>query len=107
MKGEEFISQATSGPKYSYKGIYWAPYRCLYSRNVINLFMSGRDISVDREALGAVRVMKTGGMMGEIVGKAASICIRQKTSPRGLYESHLGQLKELMRQPLVPGGTKP
>lgn len=98
MKGEEFISQATSGPKYSYKGIYWAPYRCLYSRNVANLFMAGRDISVDREALGAVRVMKTCGMMGEIVGKAASICIHRQTTPRGVYESHLEQLKELMKR---------
>ena len=40
---------------------YWAPYRCLYSRNVANLFMAGRDISVTHEALGTVRVMRTGG----------------------------------------------
>ena len=33
--------------------------------------MAGRDISVDREALGPVRVMRTCGMMGEVVGKAA------------------------------------
>ncbi len=98
-KGEEFISKATTGKDFSYKGPYWAPYRCLYSRNIGNLFMAGRDISVDREALGPVRVMRTCGMMGEIVGKAASICVRENTTPRGVYEKHLPLLKELMRKP--------
>ena len=97
--GNEFISYCTTGKNYSYKGPYWAPYRCLYSRTVRNLFMAGRNISVNREALGPVRVMKTCGMMGEVVGKAAWICVRHKTTPRGVYESHLGLLKELMSQP--------
>lgn len=98
-KSDEFISVATTGGKFQYKGIYWSPYRCLYSRNISNLFMAGRDISVDREALGAVRVMRTCGMMGEIVGKVASICVQQGTTPRGVYEKHLPQLKNLMSQP--------
>ena len=59
----------------------------------------GRDSSVEREALGAVRVMRTCGMMGEIVGKAAWICVRHETSPRGVYEKHLPLLQELMEQP--------
>jgi len=99
LKGEEFISTFTRGEEYSYAGPYWAPYRTLYSRNIGNLFMAGRDISVTREALGAVRVMRTTGMMGEIVGKAAWICVRHETTPRGVYESHLPLLKELMAQP--------
>jgi len=99
LKGDEFISQATTGKEYSYKGPYWAPYRCLYSRNISNLFMAGRDISVEREAIGPIRVMRTCGMMGEIVGKAAWICVRHETSPRGVYESYLDLLKELMNEP--------
>jgi hypothetical protein len=98
LKGDEFISQATTGNNYSYQGPYWAPYRCLYSRNLTNLFMAGRDISVNREALGPVRVMRTCGMMGEVVGKAAWICVRHQTTPRGVYEQHLPLLKELMSQ---------
>jgi len=98
-EGNEFISTYTHGAKYTYKGPYWAPYRCLYSRNIANLFMAGRDISVTHEGLGPVRVMKTCGMMGEIVGKAASICINQNTSPRGVYQDHLDLLKGLMAQP--------
>ena len=61
--------------------------------------MAGRDISVTREALGAVRVMRTTGMMGEIVGKAAWICVRHETTPRGVYEKHLPLLVELMAKP--------
>jgi hypothetical protein len=44
------------------------PYRCFYSRNVPNLFMAGRDISVTHVALGTTRLMRTHGMMGEVVG---------------------------------------
>lgn len=99
FENDEFISDYTRGKGHRYEGIYWAPYRCLYSRNINNLFMAGRDISVSKTGLGAVRVMKTCGMMGEIVGKAASICVHAKTTPRGVYETHLSRLQELMRQP--------
>ena len=71
------------------------PYRCFYSRNVENLFMAGRDISVTHVALGTVRVMRTCGMMGEVVGMAASICKNRNTTPRGVYVEHLPELKEL------------
>ena len=74
---------------------YYIPYRCLYSRNIPNLFMAGRDISVTREALGTVRVMKTTALMGEVVGFAASLCVRHSVNPRAVYEKHLGDLKEL------------
>jgi hypothetical protein len=96
-EGNEFISTFTSGKAYSYEKPYWAPYRCLYSRNVSNLFMAGRDISVTHEALGAVRVMRTGGAMGEIVGMAASICKKNDCNPRDVYTKHLAELESLMQ----------
>ena len=77
---------------------YAVPYRCLYSRNIDNLFMAGRNISVTHVALGTVRVMRTTGMMGEVVGMAASICRRNGCSPRGVYESHLDELKAMMKE---------
>ncbi|MAB79994.1 MAG: hypothetical protein CMJ89_11635 [Planctomycetes bacterium] len=95
-EGDEFIADYTRGEGYTYEGPYWAPYRCLYSRNIDNLFMAGRDISVTHEALGAVRVMKTTGAMGEIVGMAASLCKRFDCDPRAVYAEHLGELKTLM-----------
>ena len=94
--GDEFIADYTRGEGYEYQGPYWVPYRCLYSRNVGNLFMAGRDISVTHEALGAVRVMKTTGAMGEIVGMAASLCAEHDCSPRAVYAEHLDELKALM-----------
>jgi hypothetical protein len=95
-EGVEFIAQFTHGANYSYAGPYWAPYRALYSRNITNLFMAGRDISVTHEALGPVRVMRTCGMMGEVVGMAASLCKAHGCNPRQIYETHLDELKGLM-----------
>ena len=75
------------------------PYRCFYSRNLDNLFMAGRCISVTHEALGTVRVMKTGGMMGEVVGKAAALCVQHQCRPRDVFPAHWDELKELMNLP--------
>ena len=60
---------------------YAVPYRCLYSRNIDNLFMAGRNISVTHVVLGTIRVMRTGGMMGEVVGIAASLATKYRTGP--------------------------
>ena len=60
--------------------------------------MAGRNISVTHVALGTVRVMRTTGMMGEVVGMAASLCKRHNVIPREIYQSHLGELKELMKK---------
>ena len=77
---------------------YPIPYRCLYSRNVDNLFMAGRNISVTHVALGTVRVMRTTGMMGEVVGMAAKICKDYRVMPRQVYQNHLPELKALMKE---------
>lgn len=92
--GAEFKSICVHGPVNPYA----VPYRCLYSRNVNNLFMAGRDISVTHIGLGTVRVMRTCGMMGEVVGMAASICHKHNAQPRDVYTSHLDDLKALMEQ---------
>lgn len=92
--GEEFKSICVHGPVNPYA----VPYRCLYSRNIKNLFMAGRDISVTHIGLGTVRVMRTCGMMGEVVGMAASICHKNNALPRDVYTTHLDALKALMEQ---------
>ncbi len=94
-----FISRAEFGKHTDRKNGYPVPYRCFYSKDIPNLFMAGRCISVDRYALGSTRVMRTCGMMGEVVGKAAWICIRHHTTPRGVYEQYLDVLKDLMSKP--------
>jgi hypothetical protein len=92
--GAEFKSIAKHIPIYPYP----VPYRCLYSRNVDNLFMSGRNISVTHVALGTTRVMRTTGMLGEVVGMAASLCKQYNEMPRGIYQRHLSELKALMKE---------
>lgn len=87
-----FISQVNKGPYFNYDRPFWLPYRTLYSRNINNLFMAGRDISVTHEALGSVRVQATTGMMGEVVGMAAVLCNKYCTDPRGVYTTHLEEL---------------
>jgi len=96
---DPFISRAAFGSGVDRKKGYPVPYRSLYSRNIENLFMAGRCVSVTHEALGTVRVMKTGGMMGEVVGKAASICVKHSCSPRDVYAKYLAELKELLNLP--------
>lgn len=71
---------------------YRLPYRCLYSVNVDNLFMAGRNVSVSHIALSSTRVQKMTGQMGEVVGKAAAICKKYGCSPRGVYTDHLEEL---------------
>jgi hypothetical protein len=94
-----FISRAIFGAHIDRRNGYPVPYRCLYSRNVPNLFMAGRNISVTREALGTVRVMRTCGMMGEVVGKAAYLALLHGTDPRGVHDRHLDELLGLLREP--------
>ena len=92
--GGEFRSVAKFTPIEPYA----IPYRCLYSRNIENLFMAGRDISVTHVALGTTRVMRTCGMMGELVGMAASLCKKYSTTPRSVYQNHLDELKALAQR---------
>ncbi len=94
-----FISVAEFDTRVDRTYGYPIPYRCFYSRNIENLFMAGRCVSVTHEALGTVRVMKTCGMMGEVVGKAASICVIHDCWPRDVYSHYLDDLKELCRLP--------
>lgn len=94
-----FISRAAFGKGVDRRQGYPVPYRCFYSKDIDNLFMAGRNISVTHGALGTTRVMRTCGMMGEVVGKAAYLAVRHQTTPRGVYEQYLDNLKDLMRQP--------
>ncbi|PQO35508.1 FAD-dependent oxidoreductase [Blastopirellula marina] len=94
-----FISIAVHDQRVDRNYGYPVPYRCFYSRNIDNLFMAGRCISVDHQALGTVRVMKTCGMMGEVVGKAASIAATYDCTPREVYERYWPEMDELLKLP--------
>lgn len=97
-ENDPFISMAQFGKHVDKKEGYPVPYRCFYSRNIPNLFVASRCLSVTHEALGTVRVQMTLGMVGEVVGKAVAICLQKQCGPREVYEKHLDELKKLMGQ---------
>jgi hypothetical protein len=94
---------------------YYIPFRALYSTNVVNLMMAGRCFSCSHVGLGGPRVMNTCGQMGAATGYAASLIKKHNTTPRGVYEKHIDELKVLVRpgpeaevliSPETSGGNK-
>lgn len=83
------------------------PYRVLYSKNIDNLFFAGRNISVTHSAMSATRVMATCALVGQAVGTAAALTVKQGTSPRGIYENHIHELKQTLMEDgcYLPGNT--
>jgi len=90
----DFLTEAMYYPAEPYQ----IPYRSLYSKNIGNLFMAGRCFSCSHVGLGGPRVMRTTGQMGAAVGYAASLCSTHQCSPRELYEDHLAEFMELIKQ---------
>ncbi len=74
---------------------YAIPFRCLYSANVSNLMMAGKHLSVTRVAGTSTKLMGNGGQHGAAVGAAAALCMKYETVPRGVYESHIEELREI------------
>ncbi|MBN2022204.1 MAG: FAD-dependent oxidoreductase [Pirellulales bacterium] len=66
------------------RGVYPIPYRCLFSRNIGNLFFAGRNISASHVAFGSTRVMATCAHNGQAVGMAAALCRRHNLAPTDL-----------------------
>ncbi|MGP5034818.1 FAD-dependent oxidoreductase [Brachybacterium alimentarium] len=77
-------------------GNYHIPVRALYSRNVSNLWMAGRDISASHVAFGSTRVMATCGILGEAAGIGAAVAGRLGVSPRSLAADHVPELHRAM-----------
>lgn len=76
--------------------LYSIPMRCLYSKNIENLFMAGRNISASHVALGSTRLMLTCATMGQAVGTAASLCIKYNITPRSLVAEHIEELQQIL-----------
>ncbi len=75
-------------------GIYGIPYRCMYSKNIENLFFAGRNISATHVALGSTRVMGTCALLGQAIGTAAAIAVQKKLSPRLVGEREIDALQQ-------------
>jgi len=75
------------------KGVYQIPYRSLYSRNIHNLFLSGRIISATHVAFGSTRVMATCAHVGQAVAAAAALCKKYNTTPQKIGEEYIKELQ--------------
>ena len=75
---------------------YGIPYRCLYSRDVPNLFFAGRNISVSHAALSSCRVMGTCAMLGQAVGTAAYIAVARHCLPKDISARYVAYLQRLL-----------
>ncbi|MBL4934497.1 FAD-dependent oxidoreductase [Clostridium sp. YIM B02515] len=84
--------------------LYTIPYRSIYSKNIGNLMLAGRDISASHMAFGSTRVMATCAVIGQAAGTAAAMCTEKKILPRGLNE-HISELQQkLMKDDcFIPG----
>lgn len=89
-----------SGAKHLHMdGIYHIPFRSLYSANVSNMLMAGRNISASHVAFGTTRVMATCAVIGEAAGTGAALCVQKGISPRELAAGHTQELQQqLLRQ---------
>jgi hypothetical protein len=88
---------------------YGLPYRSLYSKNIDNLMFAGRNISVTHSAMSSTRVMATCATLGQAAGTGAMLAVKNKTSPRGVYENHLRELQQILMDDdsWLPGIRRP
>lgn len=89
----------------NFPGHYAIPYRCFYSKNVPNLMMAGRDISVSKLAMASTRVMGTCAIGGQAVGTAAGMAALLGITPRQLGQQYMPQLRQtlLKEDCYIPG----
>lgn len=79
---------------HTFKDVYQIPYRCLYSRNISNLFIAGRLISTTHMAFGSTRVMATCSVIGQAIGIAAAKSIATGLTPRETGRQHIHEIQQ-------------
>lgn len=73
---------------------YGIPYRCIYSADVENLMFAGRNISTTHTANSSTRVMATCGILGQALGTAVSIAVKEGLMPGQLYPAQIHRLQQ-------------
>ena len=83
---------------------YSIPYRAIVSKDLDNVWMAGRNVSADRFAHGAVRVMPPSIGMGQAAGVAAAIACKKDCKAKDVPYSELRSA--LTRQNVYFGDEK-
>ncbi|KAK5246690.1 hypothetical protein LTR20_007375 [Exophiala xenobiotica] len=92
--------------KYDFRLQYWEwderdgkpydiPFRCLYSVNIDNLMFAGKHMSATHVASGSTKFMGNGGQHAIATASAAHLCNKYGTSPRGVAQDHISELKRI------------
>lgn len=102
---EGIYSLEPSNRNFLLEGIFEIPLRCLYSRNVANLYFAGRVISASHVAFCSTRVMKTCAVIGQAAGTAAAMSARKGLAPSEFGKEELSELRQrLLREDcFIPG----
>ena len=70
---------------------YELPYGCIVAKDITNLLVGGRPISVDHALHSSCRVMPPACSIGQAAGTAAAMCLKQQLSPAKLSGTALRQ----------------
>ena len=88
-------------------GLYQIPLRCLYSQNVENLMMAGRNISVSHVALSSTRMMGTCSILGQAAAATTFLCVKYSEGPRQIAQKRIEELFRILHRVdhTIPGGS--
>ncbi len=73
---------------------YNIAFESLYSGNIDNLMMAGRNISNSHVAFTSTRVMATCACTGQAIGTAAALCNEKGVLPAQLRKAHIHELQQ-------------
>jgi hypothetical protein len=100
------IHQYKKGEQYPYRPVrkeYTIPLRALITSKIDGLFIASRALSATYQAAGSARVIPTTMAMGEAVGVAATVAVRERVSPHQLIDHR--ELVEDVQKRLVRSGA--
>lgn len=78
------LDETGAQKKFGQKKGYTIPYGCFVPLKVENLYLAGRNISGTHMAHSNYRVMPICANMGQAVGVAAAMCVKEECTPRSL-----------------------
>lgn len=94
-----FFAKSPGAVQTALEGPYSIPFRSIYSRNVSNLLIASRCLSVTHVAHGSTRLIATLACVGQAAGTAVALCHARGCTPRQLYREHVADLQqELLKE---------
>ena len=76
---------------------YGIPLRSLYSGDIPNLLFAGRNLSATHAAMSSTRVMATCALLGQALGTAAAMCVKENINMDTLVETRIEALRAELR----------